>query len=116
MIGPIQKTACASNIPDAMAGPNERAGFIDAPVSGPIARMSAATRQADGEAADPWSVGIDSGTEDHPDEEEGRDRLERDRAAKGDRRGDHLPADARCLDGARRKETLERVGGEDRRR
>ena len=35
--------ACPSKIPLTIAGPNDRAGFIDAPVSGPIARMSAVT-------------------------------------------------------------------------
>ena len=41
--GPIHHTYQFAKAPDATAGPNQRAGFMAAPVKGPPIRMSAAT-------------------------------------------------------------------------
>src|SRR5687767_8527071 len=41
--GPIHHTYQSVKLPDATAGPNQRAGFIAAPVSGPPMRTSAVT-------------------------------------------------------------------------
>ena len=66
-------------MPVTTAGPNERAGFIDPPVSGPIAEDARRHREPDREAADLRRVRIDRGAEHDEHEEERRDRLEHDR-------------------------------------
>ena len=77
--GPIQYAVCPSKMCVTTAGPNERAGFIDPPVSGPIARMPAVTVRPIANPPTFGPRGIHRRAEHHEHEEERRDRLERDR-------------------------------------
>ena len=83
-IGPAIHTHQSVHVPVTSAGPNQRAGFMAAPVSGPQREHVDRDHEADRE---PGRLGerttiVDDGREDRPHQEEGCDRLDQHRLAR----------------------------------
>jgi hypothetical protein len=83
-------------------------------VSGPIASIAGRDREPDRQARPRAAPAGPRGAEDHEDEHEGGDELERERLHERDVERDLLAAAAHRGEDVRRHEPAERVAGDDR--
>ena len=103
-IGPTQYATCPSHCPATSAGPNARAGFIAAPVSGPPTRISNSSTSPIPNPANSRRIGRHRRPEHRGHEEERQDQLDAYGLSQGHRAGDDGRAQQCCPDGGRGKQ------------